>query len=73
MISGTFNGEFQEISSNNSINITDGVFTDIIFEDNISGQAGDTLQASGGSLTVDIEGETNTFDFQKIVFRMIRI
>jgi hypothetical protein len=69
MISGTFNGEFQEITSNDSISITEGVFTDIIFQDNTSstgqGGDGDTTEVSGGSLIVDIDGETNTFDLEE--------
>jgi len=73
MISGTFSGDFQEISSNDSISITEGVFTDIVFEDNTNtdgGQGGDidSTQVAGGSLIVDIDGDTREFDFSENSF-----
>lgn len=69
-ISGVFSGDFEEISSNDTISITEGVFTDIVFEDNTTsnGQGDSINQASGGSLSVDIDGETTNFDLTENSF-----
>lgn len=64
MISGSFSGQFNEVSSNDTLNITEGVFTDINFVDNTSSQN----EVAAGSLTVDIDGETNTFDLTENSF-----
>jgi len=61
MISGTFFGDFVEISSNDTLSITEGVFSEITFVNNTSSQD----EATGGSLSVDIDGETNTFELSE--------
>ena len=69
-ISGTFSGEFVEISSNDTLNVTNGSFTDIFFEDNTPNQGGpdDGGNEVSGSLSVDIDGEATTFDLDDINF-----
>lgn len=68
-ISGTFSGEFVEISSDDTLSVTDGSFTDIFFVDNTPDQGGpDGGSEISGSLSVDIDGETTTFDLDNINF-----
>ena len=58
-ITGTFSGNFEEISSGQTINITEGTFTDVFFEDNDL----ENNQISSGSLTVDVDGTSTTFQY----------
>ena len=70
LVSGTFSGEFVELSSNETVSVTDGSFTDIFFVDNTPDEGGPNDGGSeiSGSLTVDIDGETNTFDLTENSF-----
>lgn len=69
-VSGTFSGDFVEISSNDTISITEGSFTDIFFVDNTpdQGNPDDGGNEISGSLTVDIDGDATTFDLEEINF-----
>ena len=69
-VSGTFSGEFVELSSNETVNVTDGSFTDIFFVDNTPEEGGPDDGGSGisGSLSVDIDGETTNFDLAEVNF-----
>lgn len=69
-VSGTFSGDFVEISNNDTISITEGSFTDIFFVDNTPDEGGpdDGGSEISGSLTVDIDGETTTFDLEEVNF-----
>ena len=69
-VSGTFSGEFVELSSNETVSVTDGSFTDIFFVDNTPEEGGPDDGGSGisGSLSVDIDGETTNFDLAEVNF-----
>ena len=68
-VSGTFSGEFVELSSNETVNVTDGSFTDIFFVDNTPNEGGpDDGGNISGSLSVDIDGETTNFDLAEVNF-----
>ena len=69
LVSGTFSGEFVELSSNETVSVTDGSFTDIFFVDNTPNEGGpDDGGNISGSLSVDIDGETTNFDLAEVNF-----